>query len=79
MTSLNKTFRDVQVSLTVNDVAFLFCSMDADEQAQFFNRAAEVFDERKNSWPMQLQYVQDSKELKVRGKSLMTLIGDYGA
>lgn len=78
MITLTKTI-DIPVRLTVEDVALLFCGMDANEQAKFFNECALNFDRREFSWPMQLQYIQESKELKVKGKSLMSLIGDYGA
>lgn len=67
----------VELELSPYDVAKLFCDMDGDDQARFFNHVKEISDEWKYEFVMQLQYVTDSKELTNDGRSIMSQIGEY--
>lgn len=70
---------EVEIDISPEMVAELFCSMDCAEQAAFFNRIAEDV----KTWPscnfdLQLQYVVDTNLLTEDGKQIMRTIGSYG-
>ncbi|MFA6087446.1 hypothetical protein [Mucilaginibacter sp.] len=77
MDSLKQTI-EVDIKLIPQKIAELFCSMDADEQAIFFNTiAADV-----ETWPacnfdLQMQYISDSTLLTENGRKIMKTIGQY--
>jgi len=70
----NKELTDV----TPEIVAELFAEMYSDEQARFFNHVAKV----SSQWDggglvMQLQYLTDEDGLSLKGRNVMSYIGDY--
>lgn len=69
---------EVEVKVSPEKVAELFCSMDADEQAAFFNRIAEDV----KTWPscnfdMQMHYVSEKEALTYEARRIMLTIGNY--
>jgi hypothetical protein len=77
MDNLKQTI-EVDIKIIPQTVADLFCSMDAHEQAVFFNAiAADV-----KTWPacnfdLQMQYISDSPLLTENGRKIMKTIGQY--
>lgn len=68
----------VEISITPSKLADLFCQMDANEQASFFNLIADDV----ATWPscnfeLQMQYVTDSGVLTDGGRQIMKTIGAY--
>ena len=66
------------VTITPNIIARLFCEMYADDQAQFFNKVADIA----STWSwgdmgMQLQYITDDDGLTLAGRRVMQKIGEY--
>lgn len=61
--------------ITPEIVARLFMGMDNGQQAEFFNRVAEIG----TTWNlvMQLQYITDDDGLTLGGRRVMQAIGDY--
>lgn len=77
MDTINRTV-EVPLTLTPKEVAQLFCSMDANEQADFFNEVAKEAD----TWPscnfdLQMSYVSGANNLSYEGRNIMRTIGDY--
>lgn len=69
---------EVEINATPEKVASLFCSMNAHEQAAFFNEIAEDI----KTWTscnvcLQMQYVSDSGALTYDARQIMKIIGDY--
>lgn len=68
----------VEIQATPQMVAELFCSMNEDEQADFFNSVADkVKHWRIGEIETQLNGVSESFILNDDGRKLMKLIGDY--
>lgn len=65
----------VAVKPTPEELAEVFWSFDADQQARFFNVLAVVSDHR---LPAQLHQVKHSLLLTPVGKQAMQTIGEYG-
>lgn len=63
------------ITLTSEELAACFWSMDADQQASFFNWLGAFARDR---FPMQLEYITQSQELNGIGKNTMWQIGCYG-
>lgn len=69
---------EIEIAVTPEKVAGLFCSMDSEEQAAFFNEIAKDV----ATWPacnfeLQMQYVTDCKLLNDSGRRIMQVIGNY--
>lgn len=65
---------EIKMPLTPKDAAIIFCSMNAEEQAKFFN---EVFEES-NKWDAPFEFQMASiKGLTEGGRKIMRTIGDY--
>jgi len=69
--------RTIQVVLTPQELAEVFSGWDADKQAQFFNHAGEITDDRNKPFCFQAQYITDSLWLNQAGRDFMAVIGDY--
>ncbi len=69
--------KDVTLDVTPNDIADLFCSMDSDEQAIFFNKVAKNIKQWESPLYFQLQAITDSAELTEEARLIMKEIGDY--
>lgn len=69
-----KTSAQVEIRPSPEELADVFWSMDADEQAFFFNRLGESSRAR---LCFQLQYVTDSDCLDEAGRYAMQKIGEY--
>lgn len=65
--------------LTPEDIASLFCQMDNEQQAEFFNAVA---DHVRETWTIpfcfQMSEVRHSKTLTVEGLDIMKTIASYG-
>lgn len=64
--------------VTPEIIAEMFCAMDSQQQAAFFNHIAAVA----SKWSgiglaMQLQYVTDEDGLTLAGRRVMQCIGEY--
>ncbi len=72
------TFESKQtINITPSEIAKLFCNMDADEQAIFFNVIASEIKLWENPFCFQLQAVTDSPELLDEARKVMKEIGEY--
>lgn len=69
-----KTMVECEIHPSADELADVFWHMDAEEQAYFFMRLAEISE---GNLAMQLQYVTDRPELDIHGRNVMSLIGDY--
>lgn len=67
-----------QITFAPEDIAKLFCHLNCSDMAVFFDEIAKVSSKWKGSFAMQMQYVKDSKELTLEGRSIMRTIGEYG-
>ena len=77
MPKIKKTI-DVVIGLTAEDIAEVFCKMDGQEQAAFFNEIASLSAKWKGtSFPFQAQAITDSENLAPAGRRIMQTIGDY--
>jgi hypothetical protein len=68
---------DVNIKLTVEEVAKAFFEMNDSQQAKFFNEVGSLFHIKSCSLPMQMQYVTDSSDLDDIGRYVMSKIGEY--
>lgn len=67
-----------QIELTPEDLAEVFCKMDGQEQAAFFNEIASLSAKWKGtSFPFQAQAITDAENLAPAGRRIMRTIGDY--
>lgn len=71
-----KTWVEAEVHPSAYDLAEVFWEMDAEEQAGFFHRLAEVSGDR---LVFQLQNVIESPYLTKEARAAMVSIGDYGS
>lgn len=69
-----KGFVEYRIRPSANEIAEVFWDMDAEEQACFFNRLAEISN---GSLVMQLQYLTDSPYLTTEARVVMRRIGEY--
>lgn len=69
--------KDIEYHPTHKQLAEEFCELYEDDQAKFFNYIAEIFENKNNSLPMQLEYVSQSPFLTNKARAAMMLIGDY--
>jgi len=68
----------VEVYPTPYELALSFCSLDEDEQAEFFNCIAhQVKTNWKKPFCFQLAYITDSPKLNTEGRRIMEEIGEY--
>jgi len=70
-----KRIVDYEVQPTPDELAEVFWSMDAEEQARFFHRLYEVSEYRLG---MQLIYVVNHPTFTLGAQSVMRQIGEYG-
>lgn len=69
---------EIEVELTPEDIAQLFCDLDSAQQARFFNHVGEIASRWKGmGLAMQLQYITDEDGLNYAGRRVMQHIGDY--
>lgn len=73
------TIKDFEYLATPEQLAEELCEMYEVCWARFFNKIGEIFSNTKNSLPMQLQYMIESKKLTHQGVAAMRLIGHYGS
>lgn len=69
---------EIDLDFTPEDIAELFCCMDHEKQATFFNTIAKITSAKGWNLPMQLSYVSESELLSKDGRNIMRLIGMYG-
>jgi hypothetical protein len=68
---------NAEIELTPNELAFEFCEMNADEQADFFNLIALLSASWDAPFCFQSQSITDSKKLTTEGRAIMASIGEY--
>lgn len=76
---MEKIVQNIPVILTVTpkEVANLFCTMDENEQAEFFN---EVWDNVQGwgiPFEFQMEAINQSEVLHTGGRTIMQVIGNY--
>ena len=69
---------DDLMQITPEIIAELFCELDSEKQARFFNHVADTA----SIWDggglvMQMQYITDEDGLNDSGRRVMSYIGDY--
>lgn len=67
----------VDIELTPEGLADLFCDLHDNEQAFFFNRIADVVSTWDTSFNFQLQAIGNSGALTSDGREIMSVIGEY--
>ena len=72
-----KRIYPVELSVTPKEVADLFCSMDNNEQADFFNAVADNVKEWGSLFIFQLQEIVNTEKLTEPAKQIMREIGYY--
>ncbi len=68
---------EVDFKITPESLADVFCDMNADEQASFFNHVSDFTSKWDGNFCFQLQAIQDSKALESKGRRVMASIGEY--
>ena len=68
---------NVLIEVTPELVAEMFCDMDSEEQARFFNGMADIISTWGRDFCFQLQYVTDEPSLSACGREVMQQIGEY--
>lgn len=68
-------YTEVVVHPSAYELAEAFWEMDAEEQAGFFHRLAEVSGSK---LPFQLQALIENKHFTAEARATMQMIGDYG-
>ena len=63
--------------ITPEIVAYLFCEMDAEGQAKFYNEVAKLASVWPGSLCMQMQAITDESGLTLEGRRVMQMIGEY--
>jgi len=69
--------KQVDVEVTPEDAAIIFCSSDGEEQARFFNEVARLASSWKNPFCFQMQTCSDNSVLTQEGRYIMRIIGEY--
>lgn len=68
------------VEITPEHIAILFCNLDSEEQAKFYNICGEIgtkWRDEKGGWCFQLQAITDEKCLTYGGRRFMQEVGEY--
>lgn len=69
---------EVELNITPEELAKVFCEFDCTKQAQFFNAIADEVKTWEYSFPFQMSFVSSDDALLPKGKSIMQIIGEYG-
>jgi hypothetical protein len=67
----------VEIHPSADELAEVFCAMDDEEQAGFFNRIAEITKAWEAPFCFQLNAISESKHLNDDGRKIMAQIGEY--
>lgn len=73
---MKKTF-EVDVNLTPEELASIWCNMKDGEQAAFFSEIGLLVEEWDVGFCFQLQYITDNETLTDSGRRIMEQIGEY--
>jgi len=68
---------NADIVLTVKDVAELFCQMDGEQQAHFFNCVAKEVEKWNSPFVFQLQSILETEKLTTEANQIMREIGEY--
>jgi hypothetical protein len=70
---------ETEVEIDVEELAALFCNLDNNEQAEFFNHVSKISEswEAQNALEEQMRGIADSTALSRRGKYVLGLLGDF--
>lgn len=69
--------REIDISVTPEEVALQFTEWGSDEQARFLNAVAQLVKLWDRPFCFQLQYLTDEKGLTREARSVMQQIGEY--
>jgi hypothetical protein len=72
-----KRYVEVDVKPTPEEMAEHFCNMFDYEQAEFFNKIAELVKDWQDPFCFQLQAIVDTNELSRDASNIMKQIGEY--
>lgn len=75
--SIVRVFSEI-IDPTPLELAQVFCGMDANDQADFFQAIAHEVEKWDRPFCFQLQAIIDNKRLSQSGAFIMIQIGDYG-
>lgn len=70
---------EVNLDLTPQELAQVWCNMPSQQQAAFFNEIADIADKWEGEFCMQLQWITDEECLNDSGRAVMRQIGEYSA
>lgn len=68
---------DVELDLTPDELAAVFCGMDGEQQAGFFNAIAKYSDLWPAPFPFQVQAIVDSLTYTEDARRIMRVLGEY--
>lgn len=69
---------EVNIEITPEEMAAMWCAMGSDEQARFLNEIGNIAVEWKPGYlERQMQYITDAIEIEDTGRWVMKLMGDY--
>lgn len=71
--------QDIQITLAPRQMAELFCNMDSQEQAEFFNHIGDIVADWPGPFCFQLQTITDDPALNNEGREIMADIGEYAS
>lgn len=74
MPTISKTLK---VNIEPHEAAEIFCDMDAEQQAQFFNHVGRLTERWTNHLAQQLESIRSSGVLTEKGVYIMCKIGEY--
>tara|TARA_R110002096_G_scaffold399999_1_gene596505 strand:- start:25 stop:276 length:252 start_codon:yes stop_codon:yes gene_type:complete len=70
---------DINLVLTPQEIAFGFCNLHSDSQAEFFNEVAKITKTWSSHFVFQLQGITDEDCLTKDGRKIMSEIGEYSS
>ena len=68
---------EVKIDLTPEDLADIWCDLDSEQQAKFFNQVANISSQWDRDFPWQMQHITDESCLTAAGRDIMKTIGEY--
>jgi hypothetical protein len=68
---------EIIVRPTINELVDEFCSLDSNDQAEFFNKMGEITLQWDGGFAYQLYKIVTSPKLNKKGKYIVDLIAEY--
>lgn len=66
----------IPIELEPSELAFCFCEMKSDEQAEFFNEVGRIIKNWESPFPLQLEVLGQEESLSIDGRYVMEKIGE---